>query len=55
MEVEISMKLVVDGGTPVEFHYTLEDGSDAEFRDLVQDARKKLCHKLKYQIEELVK
>lgn len=51
MEVEISMKLIVNGGTPIEPKYTIEDGQDKEFCELVQEARKKLCHKIKYAIE----
>ena len=55
MEVEISMKFDIIGGETIEYHYKLEDGQDAEFCELVQEARKKLCHKLKYAIENKCK
>lgn len=51
MEVEISMKIIIDGGTPVEYNYTIEDGQDKDFCDLIQEARKKLSHKMKYYVE----
>lgn len=54
MQVELSVRLVVDG-TPFEYNYKLEDGKDADFAQLVQEARMRLCHKMKDKIDQVCK
>ena len=51
MELELTFSIVIDGGTPVDYNYKIEDGKDQDFCDLVQAARMKLSHKMKNYIE----
>ena len=49
MQIEISSKIIVDG-TPTEFSYTIEDGKDQDFCEVVLKAQSKLDRKMQAHI-----
>lgn len=51
MQVEVSNKIIIDG-TPKEFHYTLEDGKDQDFCEIVLKAQSKLHKKMQQYINQ---
>ena len=52
MLVELEFVLKIDGDESYTFQYKLEDGKDEDFMDLCQEARCKLCEKMKICIKE---